>query len=109
MLSSEPVRNKQEAEREDGHQGADSEQDDQRDTRGEQSAGKVDQPGSDQVAHAFYVAHNARDQDAALGGIMECDRQAPDVGLHLLPKFRDQALCSFRKQLGQRKGSDSLH
>ena len=45
--------------------------------RSEQSSNKIDQSGADQVSYAFDIAHDARDQNAALGGVVECDRQAP--------------------------------
>src|SRR5947199_4122639 len=34
------------------------------------STRKLHQPGTDDVAHALYVAHDARNQDAALGGVV---------------------------------------
>ncbi len=56
------------------HDRADAEKNDQRNARGEQSANQIDQPGADQVAHSFDVAHDARDQDATFGRVMKRHR-----------------------------------
>jgi hypothetical protein len=46
---------------------------------------------------------------AGLVGVVKGDRQARDVGLHLLAQVGDQALRRFREQLRQQKRGDSLH
>ena len=47
-----------------GHERADVHQVSERDNRGQQAAGEIDQAGADEVAHAFDVAHDARNQRA---------------------------------------------
>ena len=49
---------------------------------GQQPAEELDQTGADQVAHAFHVGHDARDQLAGLVGVVVSDRQPSDVLLH---------------------------
>ena len=108
FFQSEPE-TKQEAERQHCHQRADTEEHHQSDRGREQSPGKIDQAGTDQVAHAFHVGHDARYQNSALGRIMKCDRQPPDMSLHLLPKLGDQALGGLGEQLREREGSNPLN
>ena len=85
----------QESEGDAGHHGADAEQHHQRDTGGQQTADQIDQSSADQVANAFDIAHDARDQHAALGRIVKRNWQPADMRLHFLAKFRDQALRSL--------------
>src|SRR5439155_11936703 len=93
----------QEAERKRGHQRTDSEQNEQRNAGSQQATHEINQPSPDQVAHAFHVAHNARDQDSAFGRIVERHWQSADVGLNFLPEFGDQALRRLGEQLSQRE------
>ena len=60
--------------------------------RRHEAAHELDQPGADQVAHAFDVAHDARHQHAALVRVVIGDRKSSDVLLYFLAQFRDQAL-----------------
>ena len=69
---------------------------------------ELHQSGADEVAHAFDVGHDARDQHAGLVGIVVRDRQPADMFLHFAAQFRDQALRFLREQLGQRKGGGAL-
>ena len=62
---------------------------------GQQAADEIHQAGADQVAHAFHVVHDARDQRAALVGVVVGDRQPADVLLHFPAQFRDQPLASL--------------
>ena len=57
-----------------GHQRADPQQHHQRDHGGHQAADEFDQAGANQVAHAFDVGHDARDQHAAFVGVVIADR-----------------------------------
>ena len=66
-------------EREPGHARADAEQDDEREHGGQQAADELDQAGADEVADAFDVVHDARDQDAGFVGVVVGDGQAADV------------------------------
>ena len=77
-------------------------------TRRQQAADEFHQARADQVAHAFDVGHDARDQHAALVGVVVADRQAADVLLDLLAQLGDQALAGFREQLRERERSDAL-
>ena len=63
--------------------------------RRQQAADEIHQPGADQVAHAFHVAHDARDQRAALVRVVVGHRQPADVLLHFAPQLGDQPLASF--------------
>ena len=98
--------------RADGNQrqrGADAKQQRKRNSGRDQSSGKVHQARPQQIANAFYVAHDARHQSAGFIGIIKGHRQTRDVRLHLLAKVGNQALGGLRQQLGQRKGSDALN
>ncbi len=53
---------------------------------------KSTKPVPKQVAHAFHIAHDARNQRARLIRVVKRDRQARNVFLHLLAQFRDQPL-----------------
>ncbi len=97
------------AKADEGDAGADAHEDEEGEDSGKQTADKVDQSGADQVAHPFHVGHDARDQDAGSGGIVEADGKTADMLLHLHAQVRDEALGSLRKQLGQRKRGDCLN
>ena len=76
---------------------------------GHGAAHEFDEPGADQISQAFDVTHDARDQRAGLGGVVEGDRQAADVRLHLQAQFGDHALRGLREELRERVGSPALH
>ena len=78
-------------------------------TRLQHAADEIHQPGADQVAHAFHVVHDARDQRAGFVGVVIAHRQPADVLLHLAPQLRDQALPFFGEQLGERERGDALN
>ena len=78
------------------HGDADAEQDHEGDHRGKQPAGKLDQSCADQVAHAFNVIHDARDQRAGLVGIVISHWKASNMRLHLLPQLRNESLRRLR-------------
>ena len=81
--------------------GADAQQEDQGEDRGQDAADELDQAGADEVAHAFDVAHDARDQHAGLVRVVVGHGQTSDVLLHLAAQFGDQALRLLGEQLGQ--------
>ena len=81
----------------------------ERQHRGEQAADKLDQPGADQVAHAFHVGHDARDERAGAVLVVVGHREQAHVALHLAAHLGDQALAGFGKQLRERERSDGLH
>ncbi len=76
---------------------------------GHHAARKIHQARADQIAQAFHVAHDPRDQRAGLIRIVKSDRQPADVRLHLFAQVGDHALRRFGEKLRQREGSDSLH
>ena len=90
-----------EEQRDAGQQRADSQQDDQREHRSQHAADEIHQAGADQVAHAFHVAHDARDQRAGLVGVVVGHGQPADVLLHFAAQLGDQPLPLFGEQLGQ--------
>ena len=92
-----------------GHQRADAQQNDQRDDGGHDAADELDQAGADQVAHAFHVGHDARDQHAGLVGVVIGHGQAADVRLHFAAQFGDQALRRLGQQLRQGKRGEALN
>ncbi len=57
------------------------EEDAERDHGGDDAAGELDEAGADEVADAFGVRHDARDQDAGLRRVEIADRQPGDVRL----------------------------
>ena len=67
------------------------------------------QTAADQVADAFHVIHDARNQNAALVGVIVGDGKPADMFLHAAAQFRDEALPLFGKQLGERERSDALN
>ena len=64
---------------------------------------------ADQIANAFHVAHDARNQFAGFVRIVVGDGQATDVSLNALAHIGNHALRGFGKQLGQRKRSNALN
>jgi hypothetical protein len=94
--------------RESGHQWADPDQDDESDHRGKYAAHELYEAGADQIAHAFHVVHDARNQRARFVGIVVRNREPPDMLLHLAAHFCNQALRGLGKQLGQRERGDAL-
>src|SRR5579863_3560070 len=85
----------QESEGDASHDRADAEQHNQRDAGGYQTADQIHQSSANQVANAFDIAHDARDQYATLGRIMERNRQPANMRLYFLAKVGDQPLCSL--------------
>ena len=75
-----------------GHKGADAQENDQRENAGHEAADEFDQAGADQVAEAFDVAHDARDQRAGFIGVVKGDGKAADVRLHLAAEVGNHAL-----------------
>src|ERR1700759_2115557 len=72
------------------------------------AADEVDQARSDQVADAFYIRHDARNQRTSAVAIVKANWQQPNMLLHLLSQIGNHALGSFGKQLRKRKRSDRL-
>jgi hypothetical protein len=81
------------------HPHAAMQQEDERHHRRQQAAHKLHQAGADQVAHAFHVAHDARNQQAAAVLVVEADRKQAYVPLHLLAQIGNHALRGLRQQL----------
>ncbi len=77
--------------------GTDAHQDKEGEHRGKQAPYKIDQAGADQVAHPFHVGHDARHQHARAGGVIEADREPPDMLLHLHAQVGDHPLGGLRK------------
>ena len=69
--------------------------------RCEQAANKIHHASADQVANAFNIAHDARDQRAGAVSVVKRDWQAADVLLHLHAKIGDEALRGDREKLRQ--------
>ena len=55
-------------------------------------AGQLHEAGADEVPDAFRVAHDPRDEDAALGRVEVADRQAHHVRLDFFAHLGDGAL-----------------
>ena len=85
-----------------GHKGADAQKNDQRKNGGHNAAHEFDQAGADQIAQAFHVAHDARDQGAGFVGIVKGDGKTADVRLHLAAKVGNHALRGLGKELRER-------
>ena len=99
----------QSGKRQQGHNPADGEQKTERDRRGKQAARELNQPGPQQVANTLHVAHDARDQGPSFVGVIKRNRKPSNMFLHFSAQIGDQALCSLRQQLRQRKRRDSLN
>ena len=67
------------------------------------AADQLHQAGADEVADAFGVAHDARQQDAGLRRIEVAHRQAHDLGLHPLAHVGDRPLRGHAEDLRQPK------
>src|SRR6516225_8565905 len=74
------------------HEVADFEEHNQRDGRRQEAASELDQPSPQQIANAFYIAHDARNQIARLVGVIECDREPSDMFLYSSTQIGDQSL-----------------
>ncbi len=99
----------QDAESDQGHQCADAQQDDERKNTGHQAAEKLHQACADEVANAFDVAHDARNQLAGFVRIVVSDWKPPNVRLNPFAHVGNHALGGFGKKLGERVRSDALH
>ena len=86
-----------------------AEQQNQRDPGSENSAGEINQTRAQQIAHAFNITHDARNQIPGLVAVVKSHRQARNVRLHLLPQLGYESLCRFRQQLSQRKRRHALN
>ena len=58
------------------------------------AADELHQAGADEVAHAFHVAHDARNQRAGAVFVVEATESRPRA-LHLAAHFGNQALAAF--------------
>jgi hypothetical protein len=65
------------------------EQHEQRDHRGQDGAGEIDQAAVEEIADGVDVVDDARDERAGAGGVVEGGRQARDVGLHAQAEVGD--------------------
>ena len=90
------------------HGGADAEQDGEGEDGGHEAAEELDQSGADQVADAFDVVHDARNNLAGFVCVVEGDGEAADVLLDFLAEFGDEALAGFGEKLGEREAGDAL-
>ena len=95
-------------ERDQGQLGAEVEEDREREDRRQQAPGELDQAGADQVADAFRVGHDPRQQDSRLGLVEEGDLETADVRLDAAPHLGDGALGGLPEHLGQRIPGDRL-
>ena len=66
-------------------------------------------PGADQVAHAFDVGHDARDQRTGAVLVVIGHGKQAHVALHLAAQFGDQPLAGLGKQLRERIRGERLH
>ena len=107
-LADADAEKQQDAERHGGHLHAGVNQVHQGDGRGHQATNKLDQPGADEIADTFHVAHDARDERAGFVGVIKRDGQAADVRLHLLSQFGDHLLGGFGKQLREAERREAL-
>ena len=96
-LAQNKDKGKHKGERDEGDLGANAHQDEEGEHGGQHASYKIDQAGADQVAHAFHVGHDARHQHARAGGVVEADREPPDMLLYLHAQVGDQPLRRFRK------------
>ena len=80
----------------------------QADDRREHAAHQLHQAGADQVADAFGVAHDARQQHAGLRRVEVAHRQAHHLGLHPLAHVGDGALRRHAEGLRQAEAGDRL-
>ncbi len=107
-LLQDPGKEQNEAEGHAGEHRADVEQHGEREHGGEDAADEFDESGADEIAHAFDVVHDARDELAGFVGVVIRDREAADVLLHFAAEFGDEALGLLRQELGERERCDGL-
>ena len=103
------AKNQQHHKRHSGHAHAGAQQIHHRDHRRHNAARELDQPCADQVAHAFHVAHDPRNQHARLVRVVERHRQPPDMRLHFFAQLGNHAPGRFGEQLRQCVGSKALN
>ena len=75
----------------------------------EKAAEELNETGADEVAYAFGVGHDARDEHARLCRIEVRDGQTKDVRLDALPHLGYRPLRGHAHHLRQREGGDRLH
>ncbi len=71
--------------------------------RGHQSADKFDEAGADEIADAFDVAHDARNEHAGFVCVVKGDGEAANVRLHLAAQLGDHFLGGFGEELRERE------
>ncbi len=98
----------QDAEGEQRHAAADADEDAEGDDGGKDAADELKQAGTDEVANAFDVGHDAGDEGAGAVFIVEGDGQAADVLLDLGAQLGDETLAGGGEQLRERVGGDAL-
>ena len=91
------------------HADAELDEDSEGEDGGQDAADELDQAGADQVANAFDVGHDARDERAGLVRVVVGDGQAADVLLDLLAQLGDEALAGLGEKLGEGEGGDALN
>lgn len=91
-----------------GHGNVDAEKDGESEEGSENAAGKFDEAGADEIADAFDVGHDARDESAGFVGVVIGDGKAADVSLDLGAELGDHALRGFREKLREGVGAESL-
>ena len=84
------------------------EEDDERDHGGDDAAGELDEAGADDVADAFGVRHDPRDEHAGLRRVEIADGQAGHVRLDPPPHVGDRPLRGDAEHLRQREGRHRL-
>ncbi len=84
------------------HLRTDVQQPGKREDSGQNAADKVDDAGADEVAHALDVAHDARDEGTGAVLVVERNRKATDMLLHLHAQIGDEPLARFGEQLRER-------
>ena len=106
-----------------GHPAAEDAEHDQRDRREppvqpeqhahaedgrDQATGELHESGADEVPDAVGVRHDARDEDAGLGGVEVAHRQPHHVRLHALAHVGDGALRRDAEDLREPERGDGL-
>jgi hypothetical protein len=76
---------------------------------GEEAAEEVDEAGSDEVAEAFDVVHDAADEFAGFVAVKIGDGEAADVDLDFAAHVGDEALGGFGEDLGYGKRAAGLN
>ena len=95
-------------ERQHREQRAGAEENGQGEDGGEQAAEEIDQAGTDEVAQAFDVVHDAGDELAGLVLVEVGHGQAADVDLDFAAHVGDDALGGFGQNLADGKGTGGL-